>query len=394
MTKHGKRKSTMLIGVDPRDWRLGLSWTHVKQEGPRKWHPASDCSIHVAPAGSNPRCEKDPDDTIKLFVPHGKPIIIPIRVEVLSAVKGAGDFSRYSVQCDAKIVPKKSSVKESPAVLSSWTSPPILVEAKWLPAAPVREQNKRRFNRSGNVSNEIVKVLEKKSSNLLRPNSNGSYDQPLTVIDASVSIIRNAAISLNALNNPNNPSKEAHAGVMKDVPQLDMLVRNLRIALGEYEAARMGPAVMNHQYNSFHPGGSNGKVGVMYMGMPPGGVNSQINPKPPKQATQNLYKKVKVSSPPREKHTPHHLAPRPPLLNLNGNPAEMAANGFFSVNYPNPVSMESLKHHPNASNLPVSVKSSGGAGAPGLNSFDLLAAAASSKHSINDRQQLSKQQKV
>mmetsp|Transcript_10665 Transcript_10665/g.17405 ORF Transcript_10665/g.17405 Transcript_10665/m.17405 type:complete len:522 (+) Transcript_10665:497-2062(+) len=142
--KTGSKKSTMLVGIDPRDWRMGLSWNSVVQEGPRKWHPASNCQITIGPPGSPLKCEGVADDKLLLSCPCDKLLVIPFRIEVLSAVKGAGNFSRYSVHMYET---SSGPGDDPPSCVEggwSWRSPDVLVEAKWLPAAPVRIYNKQR----------------------------------------------------------------------------------------------------------------------------------------------------------------------------------------------------------------------------------------------------------
>jgi len=134
ITKQATKKSTMLVGIDSRDWRMGLSWKEVNQEGPRRWFPACSFVIKSLSSLIESVCEVEGEEKFVLLVPPGDNVIIPIRVEVLSAVKGAGNFSRYSVSLSEEVSGWM------------WDSPPILVEAKWLPAAPVRVQNKSRLS--------------------------------------------------------------------------------------------------------------------------------------------------------------------------------------------------------------------------------------------------------
>mmetsp|Transcript_8156 Transcript_8156/g.9650 ORF Transcript_8156/g.9650 Transcript_8156/m.9650 type:complete len:500 (-) Transcript_8156:361-1860(-) len=413
MTKHGKRKSTMLIGVDPRDWRLGLSWTHVVNEGPRKWHPASDCIIQVGSPGTTARCTKEPNSgCITLFVPQGKPIIIPIRVEVLSAVKGAGDFSRYSVQCITKPGKEssgsgnKASLKKPCKDVLSWTSPTILVEAKWLPAAPVREQNKRRFNRNNNsLSNNTEKAAENKKAKISLGNE---CEQPLDVLEESISILRRATVSLNALQNPRQASIDSGNLITKNLPRLDVLVQNLQRAIAEYQSQRIKGSVLIPQYN-----GSNGfsnknstDVGIAanamyskYNNIMPASKTlqrSKIHQRKQTTGSKNqksqhnnhCHKKSILSSPPREVKRPLHTAPRPPLLNLNGNASDIPVNTYLNgINLAWAAVKQSTQ---NGHSIPRILQSSRGelktesSFGSVLHPFDLLATAASSKQSIAD----------
>jgi hypothetical protein len=139
-TKQGTRKSTMLVGIDAREARLGLSWHTVTLEGPRKWLPAADVLVRVVGPDWANLCEAGPTpEGLTVLVPAGKDVVIPFRVEVLSASKGAGDFSRYAVELF------QTAGRESRAALPHgfrWVSPPMQIEAKWLPAAPVRLTNR------------------------------------------------------------------------------------------------------------------------------------------------------------------------------------------------------------------------------------------------------------
>jgi hypothetical protein len=138
--KQGARKSTMLVGIEGREVRLGLSWHSVTREGPRKWFPAADVLVRVVGPDWPSLCEAGPTpESLTVLVPAGKDVVIPFRVEVLSASKGAGDFSRYAIELF------QTEGKESRAALPRgfrWVSPPMQIEAKWLPAAPVRLNNR------------------------------------------------------------------------------------------------------------------------------------------------------------------------------------------------------------------------------------------------------------
>jgi hypothetical protein len=121
------------------------------QEGPRKWHPAANLGIRVLEKGSESLCIKD-NNTMSLinngsnggnyskddcncnytfFIAAGEPVIIPIRIEVLSAVKGAGNFSRYSIVCNFKkiktlslIHPPVTATSTAITAMSTSLSPP------------------------------------------------------------------------------------------------------------------------------------------------------------------------------------------------------------------------------------------------------------------------------
>ena len=373
LTKHGKRKSTMLIGVDPRDSRLGLSWTSVDQEGHRKWFPASSCRILVCAAASSTRCTKKSDgSSVTLSVPVGKPIVIPIRIEVLSAVKGAGDFSRYCVSCCAT---------KAGASKKTWTSPSILVEAKWLPAAPVREQNKRRFSRS--VAGKQEKSDRHSAGGhhqhaLLKP-SFEIADRPFEIIKAGSLFIRNATNSLHQLHTPRQ--------TVLDYAELDSVVEELQEAILQYQRRR---STLRRDFPC--KGKKNSKLGCKHghhhghdhqnqQHQAQAHAHAQFggrNKVPYSTAASQFLHKAKhalgpswtaqeqqqlLSSPPRSKRIPS-LASRPPVLDLNK-----------CESFPlNALKQESRQLGP--------MQSTDVVGIPGFNPFDLLATAASKKHEI------------
>ena len=359
LTKHGKRKSTMLIGVDPRDSRLGLSWTTVDQEGHRKWYPASSCRILVTAANTSTRCTKKGDDSnVTLSVPVGQPIVIPIRIEVLSAVKGAGDFSRYCVSCTAKCGSSKKM----------WKSPSILVEAKWLPAAPVREQNKRRFNRNvpgKQDKSESNKCAGGHAHGLLKQPLEAMANQPFEIIKAGSLFIRNAANSLHQLHTPR------HA--VLDYSELDQIVEELQQGIAQYQQQR---ALLRRGFVGKPKKGSKKSQQPQHQHPP---AQAQFAPSRTKTsyASQFLHKNKHslvqnwtaqeqqqlLSSPPRSKRIPG-LASRPPVLDLNK--CESLALSALK---------QEVRQH-------GALHGADAAGVPGFNPFDLLATAASKKHQI------------
>mmetsp|Transcript_7727 Transcript_7727/g.13753 ORF Transcript_7727/g.13753 Transcript_7727/m.13753 type:complete len:467 (-) Transcript_7727:1746-3146(-) len=178
--KSGQKKSTMLVGIDSREWRLGFSWANVRREGPRKWHAAATCRIVVVEPDATPFCEIRMNEELVVTVPAGVDIIVPIRIEVLSAVKGASNFSRYAVHCFETNMTNPSAPASPLAGGWSWVSPNVLVEAKWLPAAPVRIHNKQRF---GTFRNGMTRSS---SSGTLSHSHDAEVDDPVYGPNGSV----------------------------------------------------------------------------------------------------------------------------------------------------------------------------------------------------------------
>jgi len=225
-TKAGMQRATMLIGSDSRESRLGLTWHLVGQEGPRKWRPASQVLIQILGPNCLHLCDQDGEFTTML-APAESEVVLPIRIEVLSAAKGAGDFSRYRVKCfettwEKARVPKPGGW--------SWHSPPILIEAKWLPAAPIRVTNKSRFGTSRRggeqcdcgADNHGDYHAQAENGMILPQNSRMATIQHVTqCCKLLTSIFGDSTHSLG------------------DSPQLDLCIQNLQCAISQYCVRRV-----------------------------------------------------------------------------------------------------------------------------------------------------------
>jgi len=206
-TKAGVKKPTMLIGVDPRSPSLGLpAWSEVHWEGSLKWWAASEVKFKVG--SSNPHAEMIGDDQLLIHIRAGSDLIIPFRVEVLSATKGAGNFSRYA----AEIFETNDITGDRPMPVGwKWQSPQILVEAKWLPVGHSR-------GRASGGENKSVKSQRKIDHRT--PSRQTSLDDFETAAQTVVEFLEKGV-----------PKR----GKKASTSTIGYVVQNLRRALDKYE---------------------------------------------------------------------------------------------------------------------------------------------------------------